>query len=103
VGLPAILPRTGGFHLAWKVFEADTFHKLLTTELFHVPGTIRTCQKFLIRYNRRQLLILLQNCTDEGEREAIQKSVTRSCLLEERSDEEELSDNGGEEAAEAME
>ncbi|XP_004396717.1 PREDICTED: ribonuclease P/MRP protein subunit POP5 isoform X3 [Odobenus rosmarus divergens] len=66
-------------------------------------GTIRTCQKFLIRYNRRQLLILLQNCTDEGEREAIQKSVTRSCLLEERSDEEELSDNGGEEAAEAME
>ncbi|XP_009246593.2 ribonuclease P/MRP protein subunit POP5 isoform X2 [Pongo abelii] len=58
-------------------------------------GTIRTCQKFLIRYNRRQLLILLQNCTDEGEREAIQKSVTRSCLLEE--------EESGEEAAEAME
>lgn len=35
-------------------------------KLFHVPGTIRTCQKFLIRYNRRQLLVLLQNCTDEG-------------------------------------
>ncbi|KAM4858683.1 ribonuclease P/MRP protein subunit POP5 isoform X2 [Marmota marmota marmota] len=65
-------------------------------------GTIRTCQKFLIQYNRRQLLILLQNCTDEGEREAIQKSVTRSCLLED-SGEEELSDSGGEEAAEAME
>ncbi|KAK1328710.1 hypothetical protein QTO34_012285 [Cnephaeus nilssonii] len=68
----------------------------------HVGGTIRTCQKFLIQYNRRQLLILLQNCTDEGEREAIQKSVTRSCLLEEEPGEEELSD-GGEEAAEAME
>ncbi|XP_036210360.1 ribonuclease P/MRP protein subunit POP5 [Myotis myotis] len=67
----------------------------------HVGGTIRTCQKFLIQYNRRQLLILLQNCTDEGEREAIQKSVTRSCLLEEEPGEEELSD--GEEAAEAME
>uniref|UniRef100_A0A8D2CP02 Ribonuclease P/MRP protein subunit POP5 n=1 Tax=Sciurus vulgaris TaxID=55149 RepID=A0A8D2CP02_SCIVU len=65
-------------------------------------GTIRTCQKFLIQYNRRQLLILLHNCTDEGQREAIQKSVTRSCLLED-SGEEELSDNGGEEAAEAME
>uniref|UniRef100_G1PQI1 Ribonuclease P/MRP protein subunit POP5 n=1 Tax=Myotis lucifugus TaxID=59463 RepID=G1PQI1_MYOLU len=63
----------------------------------HVGGTIRTCQKFLIQYNRRQLLILLQNCTDEGEREAIQKSVTRSCLLEEEPGEEELSD--GEEAA----
>ncbi|XP_047618709.1 ribonuclease P/MRP protein subunit POP5 [Phacochoerus africanus] len=69
----------------------------------HVGGTIRTCQKFLIQYNRRQLLILLQNCTDEGEREAIQKSVTRSCLLEEESAGEELSDSGGEEAAEAME
>uniref|UniRef100_A0A8C0CZZ3 Ribonuclease P/MRP protein subunit POP5 n=1 Tax=Balaenoptera musculus TaxID=9771 RepID=A0A8C0CZZ3_BALMU len=66
-------------------------------------GTIRTCQKFLIQYSRRQLLILLQNCTDEGEREAIQKSVARSCLLEEESAGEELSDSGGEEAAEAME
>ncbi|XP_032732034.1 ribonuclease P/MRP protein subunit POP5 isoform X2 [Lontra canadensis] len=65
-------------------------------------GTIRTCQKFLIHYNRRQLLILLQNCTDEGERQAIQKSVARSCLLEERSDEEFL-ESGDEEAAEAME
>ncbi|XP_012660696.1 ribonuclease P/MRP protein subunit POP5 isoform X3 [Otolemur garnettii] len=65
-------------------------------------GTIRTCQKFLIQYNRRQLLILLQNCTDKAEREAIHKSVTRSSLLEE-SGEEELSDSGGEEAAEAIE
>lgn len=48
-------------------------------------------------------MILLQNCTDEGEREAIQKSVTRSCLLEESSAEEHLSDSGNEEAAEAME
>ncbi|XP_012375035.2 ribonuclease P/MRP protein subunit POP5 [Dasypus novemcinctus] len=69
----------------------------------HVGGTIRTCQKFLIQYNRRQLLILLQNCNDEGQREAIQKSVTKSSLLEEESGEEELSDSGGEEAAAAME
>lgn len=41
-------------------------------------------------------------CLSPGEREAIQKSVTRSCLLEEEPGEEELSD-GGEEAAEAME
>lgn len=101
-GSPAILPRTRCLPLALNVFESDPFHQLLTTKLFHVPGTIRTCQKFLIQYNRRQLLILLQNCTDEGEREAIQKSVTRSCLLEEESGEEDLSD-GGEEAAEAME
>ncbi|XP_073864168.1 ribonuclease P/MRP protein subunit POP5 isoform X6 [Macaca fascicularis] len=75
--------------------KVETFHKLLTA-VTHMPGTIRTCQKFLIQYNRRQLLILLQNCTDEGEREAIQKSVTRSCLLEEE-------EESGEEAAEAME
>lgn len=68
----------------------------------HVGGTIRTCQKFLIQYNRRQLLILLQNCTDEGEREAIKKSVSRSCLLD-REPVEELSDSAGEEVAEAME
>ncbi|EDM13898.1 processing of precursor 5, ribonuclease P/MRP family (S. cerevisiae) (predicted), isoform CRA_a [Rattus norvegicus] len=67
-----------------------------------LPGTIRTCQKFLIQYNRRQLLVLLQNYTDEGEREAIKKSVSRSCLLD-RESVEELSDSAGEEAAEAME
>lgn len=42
-------------------------------------------------------------CLSPGEREVIQKSVTRSCLLEEESGEEELSDGGGEEAADAME
>jgi ribonuclease P/MRP protein subunit POP5 len=45
--------------------------------------------------------MLLQNCTDEGEWEAIQKSVTRSCFLEEELNEE-FSD-GGEEGAEALE
>uniref|UniRef100_A0A8D2CZN2 Ribonuclease P/MRP protein subunit POP5 n=1 Tax=Sciurus vulgaris TaxID=55149 RepID=A0A8D2CZN2_SCIVU len=66
-------------------------------------GSIPQCLYWnSIQYDRRQLLILLHNCTDEGQQEAIQKSVTRSCLLED-SGEEELSDNGGEEAAEAME
>uniref|UniRef100_A0A8C3FXE6 Ribonuclease P/MRP protein subunit POP5 n=1 Tax=Chrysemys picta bellii TaxID=8478 RepID=A0A8C3FXE6_CHRPI len=32
----------------------------------HVGGTIRTCQKFLVQYNRKQLLLLLHNCTSEG-------------------------------------
>lgn len=47
-------------------------------------------------------MVLLQNYTDEGEREAIKKSVSRSCLLD-RESVEELSDSAGEEAAEAME
>ncbi|XP_057619882.1 ribonuclease P/MRP protein subunit POP5 isoform X1 [Chionomys nivalis] len=68
----------------------------------HVGGTIRTCQKFLIRYNRRQLLPLLQNCTDEGERETIKKSFSISCLLE-KEPSEELSDIAGEDTTEAIE
>ncbi|NXA53608.1 POP5 protein, partial [Nothocercus julius] len=50
----------------------------------HVGGTIRSCQKFLIQYNRRELLTLLQNCTNEGER-AIQQSVLSCSLTEEPS------------------
>uniref|UniRef100_A0A8C3GZC7 Ribonuclease P/MRP protein subunit POP5 n=1 Tax=Corvus moneduloides TaxID=1196302 RepID=A0A8C3GZC7_CORMO len=49
-------------------------------------GTIRTCQKFLIQYNRTQLLRLLQNCTTEGEeRQCIQKSLLSCFLTEEQS------------------
>ncbi|KAG9487343.1 hypothetical protein GDO78_007288 [Eleutherodactylus coqui] len=32
----------------------------------HVGGTIRTCQKFLIQYNKKQLALLLKNCTNAG-------------------------------------
>ncbi|KAH0625459.1 hypothetical protein JD844_014989 [Phrynosoma platyrhinos] len=46
----------------------------------HVGATIRTCQKFLIQYNRDQLLLLLRNCTSEADRQAIQKSVQSSVL-----------------------
>uniref|UniRef100_A0A4X2KH58 Ribonuclease P/MRP protein subunit POP5 n=1 Tax=Vombatus ursinus TaxID=29139 RepID=A0A4X2KH58_VOMUR len=64
-------------------------------------GTIRTCQKFLIQYNRRQLLILLHNCPDGEERESIKKSVM-SCSLEEPQ-EDQLSGGGSEEDATEME
>ncbi|XP_056408281.1 ribonuclease P/MRP protein subunit POP5 [Hyla sarda] len=47
----------------------------------HVGGTIRICQKFLIRYNRKQLMLLLKNCTNPEEKEAIQKSIA-SCSLQ---------------------
>uniref|UniRef100_A0A8C3XMX7 Uncharacterized protein n=1 Tax=Chelydra serpentina TaxID=8475 RepID=A0A8C3XMX7_CHESE len=45
-------------------------------------GTIRTCQKFLVQYNRKQLLLLLHNCTSEEERQSIQKSALSCCLKE---------------------
>ncbi|XP_043385810.1 ribonuclease P/MRP protein subunit POP5 isoform X5 [Chelonia mydas] len=60
----------------------------------HVGGTIRTCQKFLIQYNRKQLLLLLHNCTSEEERQSIQKSVLSCCLKE--VEEEQQSQSGDE-------
>ncbi|XP_062360166.1 ribonuclease P/MRP protein subunit POP5 isoform X2 [Cinclus cinclus] len=48
-------------------------------------GTIRTCQKFLIQYNRAQLLRLLQKCTNEEERQCVQKSLLSCSLTEEQS------------------
>nr|XP_009935052.1 PREDICTED: ribonuclease P/MRP protein subunit POP5 [Opisthocomus hoazin] len=63
----------------------------------HVGGTIRTCQKFLIQYNRRQLLMLLQDCTNEEERRCIQKSLLSCSLTEEQSQSgDEEDDNGTE-------
>lgn len=57
-----------------------------------------------LQLNERSLPeTLIIHALSPGEREAIQKSVTRSCLLEEESTGEELSDSGGEEAAETME
>ncbi|XP_040276181.1 ribonuclease P/MRP protein subunit POP5 [Bufo gargarizans] len=46
----------------------------------HIGGTIRTCQKFLIQYNRKQLRLLLKNCKNPEEKDAIQKSIA-SCSL----------------------
>ncbi|XP_009329142.1 PREDICTED: ribonuclease P/MRP protein subunit POP5 [Pygoscelis adeliae] len=62
----------------------------------HVGGTIRTCQKFLIQYNRRQLLMLLQNCTNEEERRCIQKSLLSCSLTEEQSQSGDEDDDGPE-------
>ncbi|KAM8961508.1 ribonuclease P/MRP protein subunit POP5 isoform 2-T2 [Pelodytes ibericus] len=46
----------------------------------HVGGTIRTCQKFLIQYNKEQLHLLLNNCTNDEERRKIRRSIA-SCTL----------------------
>ncbi|KAG8455810.1 hypothetical protein GDO86_001852 [Hymenochirus boettgeri] len=47
----------------------------------HVGGTIRTCQKFLIKYNKNQLLQLLKNCTSTEEKETIKQSLS-TCSLQ---------------------
>jgi len=41
----------------------------------HMAGTIRSCQKFLIKYHRQQLMILLKSCTDPHVRRNITQSL----------------------------
>ncbi|KAF3850995.1 hypothetical protein F7725_012767 [Dissostichus mawsoni] len=46
----------------------------------HVGGTIRTCQKFLIRYNTQQLHRMIPKCKNEEEKQEIQKAIL-NCTL----------------------
>ncbi|KAM4576941.1 ribonuclease P/MRP protein subunit POP5 [Odontesthes bonariensis] len=46
----------------------------------HVGGTIRTCQKFLIRYNTQQLHRMLPKCKNEEERQQIRRGILNCCL-----------------------
>ncbi|XP_078277297.1 ribonuclease P/MRP protein subunit POP5 [Rhinoraja longicauda] len=64
----------------------------------HVAGTIRSCQKFLIQYNRRQLVLLLKDCKTKKERESVQMSLLQCSLKVWNEDQ---SYYGGEEIEEA--
>ncbi|XP_041856447.1 ribonuclease P/MRP protein subunit POP5 [Melanotaenia boesemani] len=46
----------------------------------HVGGTIRTCQKFLIRYNTQQLHRMLPKCTNEEEKRQIRLAILKCSL-----------------------
>ncbi|XP_015250582.1 PREDICTED: ribonuclease P/MRP protein subunit POP5 [Cyprinodon variegatus] len=50
-----------------------------------MSGTIRTCQKFLIRYNTQQLHRMLPKCKNEEEKRQIEESIL-SCSLVDRDD-----------------
>uniref|UniRef100_A0A3Q3WA68 Ribonuclease P/MRP protein subunit POP5 n=1 Tax=Mola mola TaxID=94237 RepID=A0A3Q3WA68_MOLML len=52
----------------------------------HVGGTIRTCQKFLIRYNKQQLHQMLPKCKDREEQQQVRRAIL-SCSLTGRSEE----------------
>ncbi|XP_057686765.1 ribonuclease P/MRP protein subunit POP5 isoform X2 [Corythoichthys intestinalis] len=49
----------------------------------HIGGTMRTCQKFLIRYNTRQLHRMLPNCKNEEEKQQIRKAILSCSLVQE--------------------
>ncbi|XP_078740949.1 ribonuclease P/MRP protein subunit POP5 [Lampetra fluviatilis] len=49
--------------------------------LLHVAGTIRTCQKFLLRHHQQRQEQLLKACTTEEEREALRGAMALSSPL----------------------
>uniref|UniRef100_A0A9J7ZT76 Ribonuclease P/MRP protein subunit POP5 n=1 Tax=Cyprinus carpio carpio TaxID=630221 RepID=A0A9J7ZT76_CYPCA len=53
----------------------------------HVGGTIRTCQKFLVKYNRQQLHRMLPDCKTDAEKQEVRKAIL-SCSLSNVRDEE---------------
>ncbi|XP_056233461.1 ribonuclease P/MRP protein subunit POP5 [Seriola aureovittata] len=46
----------------------------------HVGGTIRTCQKFLIRYNTQQLHRMLPKCKNEEEKQQVRQAILNCSL-----------------------
>ncbi|XP_003974784.2 ribonuclease P/MRP protein subunit POP5 [Takifugu rubripes] len=46
----------------------------------HVGGTIRTCQKFLIQYNKHQLHQMLPKCKNKEEKNEVRRAIL-SCSL----------------------
>lgn len=51
----------------WRWTELHTCCRLpAVLILFVVPGTMRTCQKFLIQYNKQQLHRMLPKCKNKG-------------------------------------
>ncbi|XP_026851853.2 ribonuclease P/MRP protein subunit POP5 [Electrophorus electricus] len=59
----------------------------------HIGGTIRTCQKFLVRYSRQQLCRMLPHCKTEAEKQEVRRAVL-SCSLNKFREEEEDNDFG---------
>jgi len=45
----------------------------------HISGTIRSCEKFLVRYHYWQLPVLLRDCTTAEERYKVEQSM-KKCL-----------------------
>ncbi|XP_029019535.1 ribonuclease P/MRP protein subunit POP5 [Betta splendens] len=67
----------------------------------HVGGTIRTCQKFLVRYNTQQLHRMLPKCRNEEEKQEVRKAIL-NCSLTKGNNEEFHIESESEEDEEAQ-
>ncbi|XP_041643875.1 ribonuclease P/MRP protein subunit POP5 [Cheilinus undulatus] len=59
----------------------------------HVGGTIRTCQKFLIRYHTQQLHHMLPRCKDEKEKQEVREALMNCSLTRQKEESEEEYDS----------
>ncbi|XP_033627946.1 ribonuclease P/MRP protein subunit POP5-like [Asterias rubens] len=53
----------------------------LSLRTIHVSGTIRSCQKFLVKFNRQQLVVLLRQCKTKEERIQVKESIKKCSVL----------------------
>ncbi|KAK2840621.1 hypothetical protein Q7C36_012200 [Tachysurus vachellii] len=66
----------------------------------HVGGTIRTCQKFLVRYGRQQLCRMLPHCKTEAEKQEVRRAVMSCSLQDFRTADEDADDDDEDEEEE---
>ncbi|XP_051525961.1 ribonuclease P/MRP protein subunit POP5 [Myxocyprinus asiaticus] len=85
-GVVLIRCRKANYQLIWSAIPFITYleNRGQRVQCFinclHVGGTIRTCQKFLARYNRQQLHRMLLDCKTDDERQEIRRAIL-SCSL----------------------
>ncbi|KAK3566310.1 hypothetical protein QTP86_032230 [Hemibagrus guttatus] len=78
--------RKAHFQLLWSAlpFISSIWSQGQKVQCFfnciHVGGTIRTCQKFLVRYGRQQLCRMLPHCKTEAEKQEVRRAVM-SCSI----------------------
>jgi len=72
------------YRMLWSAitFIRNLSGRLCTFQVLHVGGTLRSCQRFLIRHNRNKLLQSFQQCKTKGERRRVKKSIRKAETFE---------------------
>ncbi|CAL8294691.1 ribonuclease P/MRP protein subunit POP5 isoform X1 [Gadus morhua] len=83
-GIMLIRCPKSSYRLIWSALPFVTSVELkgrkipLFLNCLHVGGTIRTCQKFLVRYNTQQLHRMLPQCKTTDEKTHVRRAILRS-------------------------
>ncbi|XP_067679996.1 ribonuclease P/MRP protein subunit POP5-like [Haliotis asinina] len=80
-GMAFIRIRRGAQHLLQTAlaFVKKIGNINVSVRTLHVAGTIRSCQKFLIRYHKQHLPDFLEHCSTPEERLRVQRSIKVAC------------------------